>query len=91
MDIRNSCLYVDLQFRPPKLDYPRAAVCKALAYYMICMAHEVIAEQAGSAIEDVDGWINLEQLHIAKLREFMTVWAVSSDIDARPFLSEPDK
>ena len=58
---------------------------------MICMAHEVIAEQAASAIETWTAGLISNNCTSRKLREFMTVWAVSSDIDALPFLSEPDK
>lgn len=91
VSIRNSCIYVDLEFRPPKIGSPRAAISRALAFYMVCMAHEVVAEQGASAIEDVPGELPLAQEQIAKLQEFMNVWGASSDIDSLPFLSAPDQ
>lgn len=91
MNTRNACLYVDLQFRPPKLTFPGAAVSKALAFYMICMAYEVVAEQGASAIENVEGSLDFEQEQIANLKEFMNAWDMSSEMDALSFLSEPER
>ena len=90
MSIRNSCLYVNLQFRPPKIEYPRAEVSKGLAFYMTCMAYEVVADQA-YAIDDASGCFEFEKAQIAKLQEFMNIWGASSDIDALPFLAAPQQ
>ena len=61
-----------------------------MAFYMICMAHEVVAEQAAGAIEEVSGSVEFEEKQEANLKAFMDGWADSSDIDALPFLASPD-
>lgn len=96
LKLRNACLYVDLDVAEPATTSPIDTVCKPHAYYMICMAHEIIAEQADAAIEEQVGgdmapWLDFEQARIKELRAFMERYASSVAVDDLNFLAEPDR
>lgn len=48
MNIRNACLYTDLDLAVGLASSPEDAITPEHAYYFICMAFEVIAEQSSS-------------------------------------------
>lgn len=71
MDLRNSCLYVDVSTETGESISPQETVCVDCASYMICMGHEVVADLT-------DAWIEEEQLyHLDKWLRF------KSDMDQR--------
>jgi AbiV family abortive infection protein len=48
MDIRNACLYTDLDLTASLASSPDDVIRREHAYYFICMAFEVLAEQSSS-------------------------------------------
>lgn len=52
MDLRNSCLYVDVAPENSKSISPQEAVSSDTASYMICMGHEVLADVTDAGIEE---------------------------------------
>jgi len=91
MKLRNSCLYVDVKFEPPEAASPDERVSQALSYYMITMGYEVVVEQAPAALDvPSPGWIEFQDGMIDQLREFMSRWGASSNIDDLDFLANPE-
>lgn len=91
MTLRNACLYVDLDFEKAAATSPNETVTSAHGYYMICMAHEMIAEQAPAAIEEsTEHWLAFETAQKAKLSQFMTNWGDTANVDDLDFLAHPE-
>jgi len=90
MMLRNRCLYVDLPADRSEVVGPREAISPAHAYYMICMAHEVVAQQAMAAFDDLDASLPVEQTVLSQLEQFMSEWGSSVDVDALDFLADPE-
>jgi AbiV family abortive infection protein len=89
MALRNSCLYVDLSASRSEVVSPREAVTMAHTYYMICMAHEVVAGQATAAFDDVASGLSVEDKVLSELEQFMTERGSSVDVDSLDFLANP--
>jgi len=96
MKIRNSCLYTDVKFESKNVIVPSENISKEHAYYFICMALEILAEQAesayGSSVEDRDTSKSYKFLNycINILNEFMDKWKDSVDVYQLDFLKNPN-
>lgn len=73
MNIRNSCLYTDINFSAKNVNSPSSSINEHYSYFFICMALEVIAESAeaglGSYLESLPGNSNVEEEAAAMLSE----------------------
>lgn len=95
MNLRNACLYVDLSVAEPATTSPFDVISIAHAYYMICMAYEIVAEQADAAIEEqISGnlapWLEFEEARIGELKGFMSRYGASVALDQLDFLANPE-
>ncbi len=87
MDIRNACLYTDINLVSNSVISPSGFITCELAYYFICMAFEVLAEQAssgfGNSFESSDlGTINFWQDFVADLNKLLEGEASTVNIKA---------
>lgn len=96
MKVRNSCLYTDVRFELKNVIVPSESILKEHAYYFICMALEILAEQAesayGSSVEGRDPSKSYDFLHdcLNTLTEFMDKWKNTVDIYQLDFLRNPE-
>lgn len=80
MDLRNSCLYVDVAPGKSEAISPQEAVLRDHASYMICMGHEVVADLADAGIEmdhNPDPWFRFKSIVLKRLQEFCKHYAES--------------
>lgn len=82
MDLRNSCLYVDVTPGESETISPQEAVLNDHASYMICMGHEVVADLADAGIEEEidlnpDPWLRFKSTVLKRLQGFSTHYAES--------------
>jgi AbiV family abortive infection protein len=84
MNIRNSCLYIDVNLSKFTSSSPKEVISREHAYYFICMAFEILAEHAQSGIDPTfkslvrenggkieDIWIKFDEI-ISKISESST-------------------
>jgi AbiV family abortive infection protein len=96
MDIRNACLYANLDVEQRQIGSPESAVTAKHAYYFTCMAYEILAEQVeaglGSLSEGQDIRVSSAQREecLAELEAFMKEWADRVDVDSLDFLANPE-
>jgi len=96
MDIRNACLYTDVDFASNSAFSPSDFVSREHAYYFICMGFEVLAEQAESGLgfdfEGRDGTRSFQfwQDRLGDLERFMKRWSTTVDVDRLDFLANPE-
>ena len=96
MILRNSCLYSDVDISSGITTRPSEAITREHAYYMICMAFEVLAEQAeaGFGIPYIE--TSSRDAHqflddrLRDLEQFMERWSATVDIDKLDFLANPE-
>ena len=96
MNLRNACLYTDLDIPSVKTTAPSDVISREHAYYFICMAFEILAEQseAGFGIPFIE--TSSKHAHqfredcLRDLRQFMERWSNSVDIDKLDFLANPE-
>jgi AbiV family abortive infection protein len=89
MSLRNTRLYVDLHVNRLHVVSPVEAITPAHAFYMACMAHEVVAQQATAAFEDLPEGPSVEATVLSELQEFMGQAGSSVDVDSLDFLADP--
>jgi AbiV family abortive infection protein len=96
MKIRNFCLYTDIEVELKNVIVPFEKISKEHAYYFICMALEILAEQAESAYgsnaegRDVSKSYKFLNDCIETLNEFMDKWKDTVNIYQLDFLKDPD-
>lgn len=84
MDIRNACLYTDVNISGKSVNWPTNEITAHHAYYFICMALEILAEESdagfGAVIEnleledtvtDFDNAVGFRRAMLDLLSEFM--------------------
>lgn len=95
MDIRNACLYTDVDLTSNLAFSPSDFITRAHAYYFICMGFEVLAEQAESGLGsdregcDVSKSIQFWQDRIGDVKKFMERWSNTVNLDCIDFLADP--
>lgn len=95
MEIRNNCLYTDVNFSSGSIITPTEAIRPEHAYYFICMSLEILAAQAvvglGSIFEEMNNDIGVQfwQDRIKDLESFMSHWSNSINLGKLDFLANP--
>jgi AbiV family abortive infection protein len=79
MGLRNACLYTDIDRDAGNTRSPVDAVSPAHAYYCVCMAHEVLAEE-----------VDERERTIEALDDFRRRFGKRTSIDDLDFLREPE-
>jgi AbiV family abortive infection protein len=93
MNIRNSCLYTEVDFIANLTSSPNDVIIREHAYYFICMGFEVLAEQAeagfGASLEgsDVSRSHQFWQDRLKDLERFMEQWSSTVNLDRLDFLA----
>ena len=96
MEIRNACLYTDINFVSNSVSSPSEFITREHAYYFICMGFEVLVAQTdsglGSSLEGVNESKSLQfrEDRINDLKKFMERLASTVNIDKLDFLSNPE-
>ena len=85
MDIRNACIYTDLDVTMNLASSPREVITSEHAYYFICMAFEILAEQStsgfGNSFENGDPeTIKFWQELVANMKELVAGQATDANI-----------
>lgn len=101
MDIRNACVYSDVDLHSKNVEWPAKIISGDHAYYFICMALEIIAKESdagfGSPIEEfeADGGITdfqnsseFEDHILVLLSDFMTRYQSEFDETALEFFTK---
>ena len=95
MELRNACLYTDVDFVLEIAKTPQEIITKEHAYYFICMALEILADQAEldfSSLKEDDKNTRIYQFHemaLTELKKFVEKWSKSVNVDQLDFLSNP--
>lgn len=96
MSLRNSCLYTDVDIQSAKTTSPFEVITRDHSYYMICMAFEVLSEQAEAGVgipfietpsKEAHQFLNDR---LRDLTQFMERWSTTVDVDKVDFLANPE-
>ena len=96
MDIRNGCLYTDVNLVSKSTSSPSDFITREHAYYFICMGFEVLAERAESGFcstpldHDMSKGIKFWQDRLRDLKIFMERWSSTVNLNQLDFLANPD-
>lgn len=97
MNIRNKCLYTDVNLVDNATSCPIDIISREYAYYFICMGFEVLAEQAESGFGSAREGRNVKKSHkfledrLNDLKKFMEQFSSTVDLDKLDFLANPEK